>query len=378
MRIPKNLCAGLLTGLLLSSVMLTSCNSKSSDKAENENKELKDSLASDKEFVFGDKRDFAQCHASTLVRLDNGQYLIAWFGGTEEKNPDVGIWVSKGQPGNWSAPKEVAKIREDAHWNPVLQKTSDGKIILYFKVGKEIAHWETWVKTSTDNGETWSDAYELVKGDKGGRGPVKDKLIELSNGDWLAGASNEVNRWEVFVDRSTDKGKTWKASPYFKIDTTEIKGKGAIQPTLWESKPGTVHMLVRTTGGVIGRSDSFDNGKTWSTIKKTSLPNPNSGIDLAKLPDGTLVLAYNPNDKDWGSRSPLSLIMSYDNGQNWTDRIDIATGKKEDEYSYPAIISFGDSVAVTYTFNRRKIAFWSGSKKEIIELAAKNKTKAAQ
>ncbi|MCE6990375.1 exo-alpha-sialidase [Dyadobacter sp. CY323] len=356
--------------LLFSSALLFSCGEK---KAEDSDKEVIDSVASTKEFVFGDKREFAQCHASTVVRLKDGQFLIAWFGGTEEKNPDVGIWVSKGKPGNWSAPKEVAKIREDAHWNPVLQNNADGKVYLYFKVGKEIAHWETWVKTSADNGVTWSEPYELVKGDKGGRGPVKNKMIELSNGDLLAGSSNEVNRWEVFVDKSTDKGKTWVASPYFKIDTLEIKGKGAIQPTLWESTPGNVHMLVRTTGGVIGRSDSKDFGKTWSTIKKTSLPNPNSGIDLAKLADGTLVLAYNPDDENWGSRSPLSLIMSYDNGQNWTDKTDIATGKKEDEYSYPAIISWGDSVAVTYTFNRQKIAFWSGSKKDIVELSKKEK-----
>jgi predicted neuraminidase len=370
MTISKNLHNCLATGLLFGAIVLSSCNSKKTDTAEGASA---DSLASKKEFVFGDDRPFAQCHASTLVRLNDGQFLIAWFGGTEEKNPDVGIWVSKGKPGNWSAPKEVAKIREDAHWNPVLQKTADGKVILYFKVGKEIAQWETWVKTSADNGETWSEAYELVKGDKGGRGPVKNKLIELSNGDWLAGASNEVNRWEVFVDRSMDKGKTWTASPYFKIDTMEIKGKGAIQPTLWESTPGHVHMLIRTTGGVIARSDSKDFGKTWSTIKKTSLPNPNSGIDLTKITDGTLVLAYNPDNENWGSRSPLSLILSYDDGQNWTDKIDIATGKKEDEYSYPAIISWGDSVAVTYTFNRQKVAFWTGSKKDIVELAAKEK-----
>ncbi|WP_031529346.1 sialidase family protein [Dyadobacter crusticola] len=370
MRIKQNVATGIKTALLFGTILLTSCNSNKTNSADGA---AADTLASEKEFVFGDNRPFAQCHASTLVRLNNGEFLIAWFGGTEEKNPDVGIWLSKGRPGKWSTPVEVAKIREDAHWNPVLQKTADGKVYLYFKVGKEIAHWETWVKTSDDNGNTWSEAYELVKGDRGGRGPVKNKLIELSNGDWLAGSSNEVNRWEVFVDRSTDKGKTWKASPYFKIDTTEIKGKGAIQPTLWESQPGSIHMLVRTTGGVIGRSDSKDLGKTWSEIKKTSLPNPNSGIDLAKLTDGTLVLAYNPDDENWGSRSPLSLILSYDNGKNWTDKTDIATGKKEDEYSYPAIISFGDSVAVTYTYNRQKIAFWSGSKKDIIELAKKKK-----
>lgn len=358
----------LLIAILIIIVTFISCNGKKTESAATADA---DTLQVKKDFVFGDKRPFAQCHASTLVRLENGQFLVAWFGGTEEKNPDVGIWLSKGQPGNWSAPIEVAKIREDAHWNPVLQRTANGEILLYFKVGKEIAQWETWVKTSDDEGKTWSEAYELVKGDKGGRGPVKDKLLELSDGTWLAGASNEVNRWEVFVDRSEDKGKTWKSSPYFKIDTTEIKGKGAIQPTLWESKPCNVHMLVRTTGGVIGRSDSFDNGKTWSTIKKTDLPNPNSGIDLAKLSDGTLALAYNPSDENWGSRSPLSITLSRDNGKTWSDKFNLDKGRKEDEFSYPAIISWGDSVAVTYTWNRQKIAFWKGSKGDIVKLAAK-------
>ncbi len=354
----------------LALAFLMACNSNSNQSAEGE---TKDSLVVEKDFVFGDTRPFEQCHASTLVRLDDGQFLIAWFGGTKEKDPDVGIWLSKGQPGHWSAPVEVAKIREDAHWNPVLQKTADGKVILYFKVGKEISHWETWVKTSDDGGATWSEAYELVKGDKGGRGPVKDKLIELADGTWLAGASNEVGPWEVFVDRSEDKGKTWTASPYFKIDTTEIKGKGAIQPTLWESKPGKVHMLVRTTGGVIGRSDSEDNGKTWSTIKKTTLPNPNSGIDAAKLSDGTIALTYNPDTENWGSRSPLSLTLSHDNGQTWAEKIDLDKGKKEDEFSYPAIVSWGDSVAVTYTWNRQKIAFWKGSKADILKLSGASK-----
>ena len=326
-----------------------------------------------KDFVFGDKRDFAQCHASTLVRLPDGQFLVAWFGGTEEKNSDVGIWISKGRPGKWNAPVEVAKIREDAHWNPVLQRAANGKIYLYFKVGTEIPYWETWVKTSDDEGKTWSEAYELVKGDRGGRGPVKNKLIELSDGTWLAGASNEINRWEVFVDRSEDKGKTWQASSYFKIDTTEIKGKGAIQPTLWESKPGKVHMLIRTTGGMIGRSDSDDNGKTWSMIRKTDLPNPNSGIDLARLADGTLVLVYNPDAKNWGSRTPLTMALSHDNGKTWPDQFDLDKGKKGDEFSYPAIVSWGDSVAVTYTWNRQKIAFWKGNKQDMLRLSGHKK-----
>lgn len=347
-----------------------SCNSsENADTTQNVAAEIE----AKKDFVFGDDREFPQCHASTLVRTDGGKFVIAWFGGTKEKDDDVGIWVSTGRPGHWTAPLEVAKIREDPHWNPVLHRGADGKIYLFFKVGKEISHWETWVQVSEDDGATWTAAYELVKGDRGGRGPVKNKMIELTDGTWLAGASVEPDRWDVMLDRSEDGGKTWVESEKLAIDTVAIKGKGAIQPTLWESEPGKVHMLVRTTGGVVGRSDSDDNGKTWSTIVATSLPNPNSGIDLTKLDDGTLALMYNPDSKNWGSRSPVSLALSHDNGVTWPDVIDIDAGDKEDEFSYPAIISWGDSIATTYTWNRQKIAFWMGVKEDVQKMAKSKK-----
>jgi len=357
---------------------LLSCNS--AEKKQNQQAQttqVMDTQLPQKDFVFGDDRPFPQCHASTLTRLADGRFLVAWFGGTQEKDDDVGIWLVKGKPGGWSDPVEIAKIREDPHWNPVLFRTPDGKIMLFFKVGKTIDLWETWVKTSTDEGETWSEAEELVAGDKGGRGPVRNKPIVLSDGTWLAGASNENNRvWNVFVDRSEDQGKTWQASEYLDLDRDEITGEGVIQPTLWESSPGNVHMLIRSSAGAICRSDSEDYGKTWSPIYKTDLPNPNTGIDLTQLPDGSLALAYNQDDENWGARAPLTLALSYDNGKTWPAQLDIETGgedadRRSDEFSYPAIISFGDTIALTYTWQREKIAFWTGTKENIQTQSAK-------
>jgi predicted neuraminidase len=194
-------------------------------------------------------------------------------------------------------------------------------------------------------------------------------MILLSDGTWLAGASNEQGLWNAFFDRSSDEGKTWNATPYLQINRKEIAGKGIIQPTLWESAPGQVHALLRSTAGIICRSDSKDYGKTWSPVYKTSLPNPNSGIDVAKLSDGTLVLAYNPTSRDWGSRGKLALAISFDNGKTWPKKIDLETGKEDEEFSYPAIISFDDSIAVTYTYNREKIAFWMATKDWILKNA---------
>lgn len=312
-------------------------------------------------FVTGDDEPFEQCHASSIVRTGDGDFLVAWFAGTREKHDDVGIWISKGSPGTWSVPVEVAKVREDAHWNPVLFKSPNGEIILFFKVGKVIDEWETWFMISNDQGNTWTRARELVPGDKGGRGPVRNKPIVLSDGTWLAPASDEKEEvWNAFVDRSEDGGKTWTATPFIAIDRNLIPEEGVIQPTLWESSPGQVHMLLRSSAGVICRSDSKDYGKTWSPIYKTSLPNNNSGIDLTQLEDGRLVLVYNPIGENWGPRTPIVAAVSSDNGATWSEPVTIDSGEGDDEFSYPSVIHYGDTVVGTYTWKRQRIAVWKG------------------
>lgn len=308
------------------------------------------------DFVFGDDRPFAQCHASTITQPEPGVLLAAWFGGTEEKDPDVGIWFSRFADGVWSPPKRLAKVNETAHWNPVLFTDPEADTYLFFKVGPEIPYWQTyWMKT-TDGGLTWTKPEELVPGDKGGRGPVKNKPIILSDGTWLAPASTELEGWKPFVDRSKDKGKTWTRSDDFAIDPEKIPGVGAIQPTMWESAPGNVHALLRTAAGKIGRADSTDGGKTWSPVRLTDLPNNNSGLDVLKLENGRLFLVYNPIGKNWGPRTPLNLAVSTDNGETWTDLVSLET--EEGEYSYPAIIRTAEGVAICYTWRRERVRCW--------------------
>ena len=306
------------------------------------------------EHIFADERPFAECHASTLVQLADGRFLAAWFGGTRESTDDVGIWGATRDGQGWSPPRLLAKTRGQAHWNPVLHRDDEGAVHLYFKVGRTIPRWETWVTRSTDDGQTWDAPRELVPDDRGGRGPVKNKLLVLHDGTWLAGASLENDAgWDVFVDRSEDNGQTWTATPLIERDPQVFSGRGAIQPTLWQSAPATVHMLVRTTCGRVGRSDSTDNGLTWSPLYLTDLPHNNSGLDLARLQDGTLALVCNPVEK---GRTPVSLLLSDDDGETWARRLDLETAKGE--YSYPAIIPAEDGVALTYTWKRERVAFW--------------------
>ena len=78
------------------------------------------------------------------------------------------------------------------------------------------------------------------------------------------------------------------------VSEQSFYGRGVIQPTLWESIPDQVHMLLRSTEGMIYRSDSKDGGDTWTEAYATELPNNNSGIDMIRSEDGKLFLVYNP------------------------------------------------------------------------------------
>ncbi|MAX23110.1 MAG: neuraminidase (sialidase) [Phycisphaeraceae bacterium] len=322
------------------------------------------------ELIFPLQAQVKEVHASTLVLLPDDSVLAAWFGGTKEGMDDVSIWLSHHVNGQWQTPSIVAKISDEPHWNPVLYVDND-TVHLWFKVGKPIPLWRTYAMTSEDWGKTWTTPRELVPGDKGGRGPVKNKPINLVSGALLAPASIEVGAtpstetgeakdaaWDAFVDRSEDGGQTWQRSELVPYDHQNTKGEGVIQPTLWESQPGKVHMLLRSGDGWVYRSDSDDDGKTWCQAYPTDLPNNNSGIDVAKLNDGLLALIYNPVGGNWAGRSPITLSFSTDNGRTWTRQLDLQT--VEGEFSYPAIIPTPDGLAITYTHDRKSISYWRG------------------
>lgn len=304
-----------------------------------------------KEFVFEENVPFAECHASTVLRLSGGKVLTAWFGGTKEGCDDVQIWFSRRTAAGWSEPVCVTKEEGIPHWNPVLFQTGADTVALYYKIGKEIPFWRTMVMESGDSGITWSEAQELVAGDAGGRGPVKNKPIRCADGRLLAPASIEQGPWRCFIDVTKD-GIHWEK----KEIPVSSQGINMIQPTLWESPEGSIHALMRTNAGFVYRSDSSDSGNTWCPAYPTAIPNNNSGLDCVMMENGKVALVCNPVEKDWGPRSPLTLFLSEDNGATFHKLLDLET--EPGEYSYPAVIAEGNRLYITYTWNRKKIAYW--------------------
>lgn len=297
-----------------------------------------------------DKAPFPKCHASTLAETPQG-LVAAYFGGSDEGERDVSIWVSRQEGGKWTAPSLAAAGTEDPKqkypcWNPVLFQVEGGPLLLFYKVGPNPKQWWGMLTTSKDNGRTWSPAKRLPEGILG---PIKNKPVLLSGSELLCPSSTEHDGWRLHMERTGDWGATWQKTEPLNDKVAGGKELSAIQPTILKFD-GKLQALCRTRQGKIYETWSSDNGKTWSALAATSLPNPNSGIDAVNLPDGRALLVYNRSTND---RTPLNVATSTD-GKTWQDEVVLET--QPGEYSYPAVITTRDGhVHISYTFNRDQI-----------------------
>ena len=299
-------------------------------------------------FIF-EKAPFASCHASTIVEVECGRFLAAWFGGKAEGAADVKIWSSRFDCKTWSAPEVAAEEPGFPCWNPVLFRSKSKTLFLFYKAGPKPVSWSGYLRRSMDGGKTWDKPEQLPAGLLG---PIKNKPIQLGNGTILAPTSVESHRaWAGWVERSTDDGKIWR-----RFGPLAVPGHpyGIIQPTLFERKDKSILALCRSRGlGAICAAESKDGGETWSPAKKIDLPNPGSGIDGVRAANGDFFLAYNHTKEH---RYPLNLARSSDEGKTW--KMVATLEEQKGEFSYPAIIQGQDGkLHVTYTYNRRHIKY---------------------
>lgn len=298
------------------------------------------------EFIY-EKAPFPECHASTIAESKDG-LVAAWFGGTREKDKDVGVWISRRGQEGWSEVREVANGKESDTvrypcWNPVLFQMPQGPLVLFYKVGPSPSSWWGMSAESADGGQTWGVPRRLPENIAG---PIKNKPVLLDDGRLLCGSSTEDKGWRVHMEWTKDSGKTWKRTE----PLCDGKITAAIQPTILRQGKQLIILCRPRSTRVILRAESDDDGNTWSPLEPTELPNPNSGVDAVTLKNGQHLLVYNHTAT---GRSPLNLASSAD-GKTW--QAAALLENEAGEYSYPAIIQTADGlVHITYTWKRKKV-----------------------
>lgn len=312
-----------------------------------------------KEFIYERLPGYPSAHGSSVARRENGELIAAWFGGSHENHPDTVVLFARKPAGvaEWQDVRPVQGMNDPKPYGnaalfvePCAESKLGERIWLFFirSEGRHGRGWcldcMTYVTTSLDGGWTWSEP-RLLKHQWSFL--IKNKPLRLATTGELAIPAYSDRENNSVLCIYNDREDRWS----FSDPVPMPEGVGVIQPALVEYPDQTLQMFFRTHAGRIWTSRSKDAGRTWSRAEPTELPNPDAGIDAVALPDGRLVLVYNPTTR---GRTPLWLRVSDDRGVTWTDPLVLEDG--EGEYSYPAVIATGeDTLHLTYTYRRTHI-----------------------
>jgi predicted neuraminidase len=292
-----------------------------------------------------DEQPFAHC--ATLIDLGDAGLMTVWMGGTYETAPDVCLLASELRPGaeRWTPPHVVARVDGHSMGQPVLLQRPDGELWFFYVVlyGVDWRSAIPFLKKTSDGGQTWSEPQKLF--DYPG---LMLRSRPLVVGDRILVPAYDENTWQSRMILSDDGGQSWHlTAPMQSPD-------GNIHPNVI-AYGDTLVCYLRTggKGGVIWRSESHDGGESWSELTATTLLNPNSGIDLLKLRDDRLALAFNNSATH---RTPLHVALTGGSSEDW--RWIQVIEDAYHEISYPTLAQTADGVLhLVYTYRRETIHY---------------------
>lgn len=321
----------------------------------------------------------------SAVLLKDASVMLAYsqFTGGADHDPAVIVSrISKDGGISWTGPVKILEKSPDALnvMSISLLRLHNGKIaFLYlYKFAKDDCI--PYICFSDDEGKNWSAPLPVTE-----RGKYyvvnNDRLIQTKGGRLIIPACHHEFNEEKYDERgacgcfySDDDGASWEKSPEF----ISIKNENAVMPhkiekdkdKIWEEvlsrgiypqEPGVIElsggrimMWVRTNGGYMYKSMSHDGGGNWSEFMPvTSIISPCGPQSIKRLPGtSTLLCAYNDHssfsfaEENWSWRTPLSIAISNDEGENWR-----LLGNIEDtshNYCYTSILFFDDKILLTY------------------------------
>lgn len=217
------------------------------------------------------------------------------------------------------------------------------------------------------------DADELVFGKEFciGRGVMMNKPTVLSSGEWLFPIAmwkkdifyefrkSELREDDIagsYVYKTADNGES-----FVKLGYADIRDRIFDEHMLFEMDNGVLMMLIRTKYG-IGKSYSYDRGRTWSRGENSGFGGPNSRFHIYRLRSGRVLMI---NHYNYTTRDNLTALLSEDGGKTFPYSLLIDARA---DVSYPDAMEAEDGY-IYITYDRERGAF----KKSLDEAYACNR-----
>lgn len=254
----------------------------------------------------------------------------------------------------WSTPTDLdlTRINNAYYRMPNLVKLSSGRILLILHRRVTNAGGVPAVCYSDNNGISWSTPTRIRNETETSTYLMNDRIRVLSDGRIVIpvarGFGSEGTNSKIGSYYSDDNGVTWSVSDFVTYTTQDFRG--AQEPAIVQLTNGNVMMIMRTGLGYLYKSISTDGGESWPIPTAMSLESPCSPVNVRRAPDGKILIAWNNAEPSsagsLGPRYPLTCAVSSDEGQTWSNYLNIEDSNYD--CAYPSIWFTDDDVIFTY------------------------------
>lgn len=294
---------------------------------------------------------FSHNHCPAATWLPNGDLLAVWFSTEDERDREMTILCSRLRPGAqaWSQPELFFKIADRNMTGSALYYDPNEGVLYHFNGVEAAGAWGNLaciVRTSRDNGRTWSPA-RFVDAEHAPGNQVIAGTLRTRNGYLLQPCdATPTVRGGSILHLSKDGGRTWERSD---------RGYETLVPNFREGSCGHriagIHASVAELSDgrllAFGRDDNIsrqgtprmpqsvsdDRGATWH-YSASEFPPISSGqrLVLKRLNEGPLLLVSftdaridhkNLHGMEFSGRSGpytgygMFAALSFDEGRTW-------------------------------------------------------------
>jgi len=294
--------------------------------------------------LVGASDSFKRNTEGDIIELKNGDLLYIygrWPGaGDHARRVRLGIIRSQDGGDSWSEPETLLQVDGFDLYHVSLVRLDNGHIGMSYTKRKQAKKFhqtgEKMFRFSDDEGETWSEAFQISDGDWSYyQSSRNDVLTRLESGRLVHTVTRMLTPGKgpegglgVLIYYSDDRGRTWhRATP----DPLREPNEDVLQEAdTIEYAPGKLLMLGRTYTGWFYASRSTDGGESWSTPEQTWIPSAIAPPQLFHVPGrDAIMLAWNPfvgKGRRLGPRPVLGAWFSTDGGRSWSGYRQLESG----------------------------------------------------
>jgi hypothetical protein len=235
--------------------------------------------------------------------------------------------------GTWSVPFPLT-VDPTHDVTPSLMQTNDGTLWLFW-ASMRTGNYDLFYKTSSDNGNTWTNATQLTTNPERDIAP---SVIQVADGTiWVVWQTINMGNYDLFYKTSSDNGNTWTNATQL---TTNVYNDES--PSIVQMQDGTIWVVWQYTT----EEPDFEifyktyNGSWSSDTPLTENPDFDWNPSVVQSRDGMIWVFWSRELRVGGPghfQDDLFYKTSVDNGATWSEDIRLTTDEDWNEDAPSAV-----------------------------------------